>query len=121
MPSPRGTNYAQMSDAATRGAALLTGTMREAKLAASDAEDELAAARDALARLKERQPEFHQLAGPEAHVECRPISRRREPVRGRKSNFEKTVMAMVAASSCPRTKAAPGNALRPAGVYGPSP
>jgi hypothetical protein len=47
-----------VSDAATRGEAAPTGTMREAKLAASDAEDELAAARDALARLKARQPEL---------------------------------------------------------------
>jgi len=41
------------------------------------------------------------LAGPEAHVECRPIGRRREPVRGRKSNVEKTVMAVVAAIKLP--------------------
>jgi hypothetical protein len=47
-----------VSDATTRGAAMPTGTMREARLAASDAEDELAAARDALARLKARQLEL---------------------------------------------------------------
>jgi predicted nucleic acid-binding Zn-ribbon protein len=47
-----------LSDAATRGEAVPTGTMREAKLAASDAEDELAAAREALAHLRARQPEL---------------------------------------------------------------
>jgi hypothetical protein len=57
MPSPRGTNHAQMSDATTREAALPTGTMREAKLAASDAEDELAAARLPATRYEALVPE----------------------------------------------------------------